>query len=214
MTDLHGEFAASRFFHEARMDRRSADALVGLSAGLIADGAINQQEAEFLHSWIKSNLAHLDDPVINILYRRLADMLQDGVLDEEESAELLSMLNSFAGLNLSQPKPVLKEFATPNDLPLCNPAPELTWQDKTFVFTGVMAYGPRKVCQDLIVERGGIIGGAVSKKVHYLVIGSVGNEQWRHSSYGTKIIKALELRDCGSPIAIISEEYWQSKLFQ
>ena len=213
MTDLHGEFAASRFFHEARMDRRSADALVGLSAGLIADGAINQQEAEFLHSWIKNNLANLEDPVINILYRRLSDMLQDGVLDDEESAELLAMLNSFAGLNLAQPKPTLKEFAASNDLPLCNPAPELIWNNRTFVFTGVMAYGPRKVCQDLVAERGGIIGGSVSKKIHYLVIGSVGNEQWRHSSYGTKIIKALELRESGVPISIISEMHWQHALF-
>lgn len=30
MVDLHREFEGSRFYHEARIDRRTADALVGL----------------------------------------------------------------------------------------------------------------------------------------------------------------------------------------
>lgn len=76
-----------------------------------------------------------------------------------------------------------------------------------------MAYGPRKHCEALVVERGGLIGGSVSKKVNFLVIGSIGNDQWLHSSYGLKIKKAVELRDTGVPIAIVSEEHWQQALF-
>ncbi|BBP62739.1 hypothetical protein PHLH5_02800 [Pseudomonas sp. Cab53] len=82
-----------------------------------------------------------------------------------------------------------------------------------FVFTGVMAFGPRKDCQALVEERGGLIGGGVSKKVHYLVVGSVGNEQWRHSTYGTKIMKAVELREAGACIAIVGEDHWQKMIF-
>lgn len=81
MVDLHDEFGESRIFHEKRIDRRSVDALAGLAAGITADGHINQQEAEFLQDWIATNLVHLDDPVTNLLYRRLSDMLSDGVLD-------------------------------------------------------------------------------------------------------------------------------------
>lgn len=78
--------------------------------------------------------------------------------------------------------------------------------------TGVMAYGPCKDCQTLVEERGGLIGSGVSKKVHYLVVGSVGNEQWRHSTYGTKIMKAMELREAGASIAIVGEDHWQKML--
>lgn len=92
MVDLHAEFGESRIFHEKRIDRRSVDALAGLAAGITADGHINQQEAEFLQDWIATNLVHLDDPVTNLLYRRLSDMLSDGVLDADESAELLEIL--------------------------------------------------------------------------------------------------------------------------
>lgn len=171
MVDLHQEFQNSRFFHEARIDRRSADALVGLAAGIAADGHINQQEAEFLENWIASNLAHLDDPVVNLLYRRLSDMLADGELDAGESVELLGMLRSFTGLSVSKPKPSDNAFIVPNDLPLCRPAPELEWNGRLFVFTGVMAYGPRKDCEALVLERNGQIGASISKKIHYLVVG-------------------------------------------
>lgn len=209
MVDLHQEFQNSCFFHEARIDRRSVDALIGIAAGLSADGSINQLEAEFLKDWIQSNLIHLDDTVVNILYRRLDDMLSDGVLDAEESVELLSLLKQFTGTQLSASQP----FSTPTTLPLCNPAPCLSWEDRTFMLTGTMAYGPRKHCEALITERGGLIGGTVSKKVNFLIIGSIGNDQWLHSSYGLKIKKAVELRESGTPIAIISEEHWQKALF-
>ena len=209
MVDLHEEFQNSAFFHEARIDRRSADALVGIAAGLAADEKIDQQEAEFLKNWIETHLVHLSDPVVNLLYKRLASMLSDGVLDAEESAELLEMLHQFAGLPIGS----TVTFTSPTTLPLNNPPPMLSWVDRVFLFTGVMAYGPRKHCESLILERGGLIGGSVSKKVHYLIVGSIGNDQWLHSSYGTKIKRAVELRESGTPIAIISEEHWQKMLF-
>lgn len=209
MVDLHQEFEKSLFFHQARIDRRSADALIGITAGLTADGKINQLEAEFLKNWIETHLIHLEDPVVNILYQRLADMLSDGVLDEDESVELLEILHQFAGLPVGAPQ----RTANVSSLPLNDPIPELDWLDRVFLFTGVMAYGPRKDCELLVTERGGVIGNSVSKKVHFLVVGSIGNEQWLHSSYGTKIKKAVELRNSGVPIAIISETHWQQVLF-
>ncbi|MNP17729.1 DNA polymerase III subunit epsilon [compost metagenome] len=209
MVDLHEEFQNSRFYHQARIDRRSADALLGIAAGMTADSSINQQEAEFLKSWIEQHLAHLDDPVINLLYRRLADMLSDGVLDADESTELLDVLQQFTGVPNSSVRP----FAAPTTLPLNNPAPVLDWSERVYLFTGAMAFGPRKECEALVLERGGLIGGSVSKKVHYLVVGSVGNEQWLHSSYGTKIKKAVEIREAGGGIAIVSEEHWQRAVF-
>ena len=217
MVDLHQEFQNSRFFNEARIDRRSADALIGLAAGIVSDGVVTLKEATFLEEWIAKHLLHLEDPVVNILYRRLSNMLSDGILDAEESRELLAMLQNFSGLSLSQGKAVNKaseaSFTAPNDLPFNMPVPEIVWAERLFVFTGVMAYGPRKNCQALIEERGGLIGGGINKKTHYLVVGSVGNDQWRHCSYGLKIMRAVELRESGSPIAIIGEHTWQEALF-
>ncbi|PMU85714.1 BRCT domain-containing protein [Pseudomonas veronii] len=209
--DLHNEFENSKFFHRSRIDQRAADALVGLAAGITADGVVNTNEALFLKQWLENNLAHLNDPVINLLYSRLASMLQDNALDPDESLELLNILRSFSGVGIERSK--VGGAVAPTDLPFNSPAPDLIWDGRMFVFTGVMAFGPRKDCQALVEERGGLIGGGVSKKVHYLVVGSVGNEQWRHSTYGTKIMKAVELREAGASIAIVGEDHWQKMLF-
>ncbi|MFW9268796.1 BRCT domain-containing protein [Pseudomonas sp. NR3] len=211
--DLHNEFENSKFFHQSRIDRRAADALVGLAAGITADGVVNTHEAIFLKQWLENNLAHLNDPVINLLYSRLASMLQDDALDPDESLELLNILSSFSGVGIDRPQVGGAAAFAPTDLPFNSPVPDLVWDGRIFVFTGVMAYGPRKDCQALVEERGGLIGGGVSKKVHYLVVGSVGNEQWRHSTYGTKIMKAVELREAGASLAIVGEDHWQKMLF-
>ncbi|WP_170968980.1 BRCT domain-containing protein, partial [Pseudomonas viridiflava] len=144
-----------------------------------------------------------------ILFRRLNDMLSDGILSAEESEDLMLLLKQFTGIAPASNAPALRV----SSLPLNDPLPIIDWSDRTFMLTGTMAYGPRKSCESLIVERGGLIGAGVSKKVHYLIVGSVGNEQWLHSSYGTKIKRAVELRESGIPIAIVSEEHWQKALF-
>lgn len=209
MSDLHNEFANSRFFNADRMDRRSADVLAGLAAGIAADGVVKIEEARFLQQWIETQLAHLDDPVINLLYQRIQLMLQDDVLDAEESAELLDTLRGFAGLKVA---PSAHAYVESNTLPFNEPAPDIICESQVFLFTGTMAFGPRRECEQIVLERGGVIGASVSKKVNFLVVGSIGNEQWRHTSYGTKILKAVELRETGVPIAIVGEEQWQRAL--
>nr|WP_237614158.1 NAD-dependent DNA ligase [Pseudomonas fluorescens] len=153
--DLHNEFENSKFFHRSRIDRRAADALVGLAAGITADGVVNTGEAIFLKRWLESNLVHLNDPVINLLYSRLASMLQDDALDPDEALELLNILRSFSGVDVENSKVGGNVVVAPTDLPFNSPAPDLVWDGRMFVFTGVMAFGPRKDCQALVEERGG-----------------------------------------------------------
>ena len=208
--DLHREFHNSRLFHEERIERRDADMLIGLAAGITADGTVNQQEALFLRDWIKQHLIDLDDPVINLLYRRLHGMLIDNCLDPEESRELLQLLQQFTGIQAQTVKP----FTAGTTLPLCDPTPDLTWDGALYLFTGTMAFVPRRVCEQEVTARGGRIAPSVSKKLNFLVIGTIGNEQWLHSSYGLKIKRAVELRDQGAPLHIISEEHWQQSVFR
>ena len=54
--DLHSEFENSKLFHSARIDRRSADVLVGLAGGITADGVVTTEEAIFLKRWARTNL--------------------------------------------------------------------------------------------------------------------------------------------------------------
>ncbi|MHB0818396.1 BRCT domain-containing protein [Stutzerimonas stutzeri] len=204
MTDLHAEFEKSRFYNQSRIDRRSADALVGLAGGMLADGLINQAEATFLKGWLETNLAHLDDPVINILYQRVKEMLADGVLDADESTELYEILQQFAGMGLVEAGK--QGYVASNQLPFTKPCPALSFAGKVYLFTGTMAFGARKACAQLATDAGATVAKGISTKVDYLVVGSIGNDQWLCASYGTKIIEAMKLREGGHHIAIVGED--------
>jgi hypothetical protein len=63
---------------------------------------------------------------------------------------------------------------------------------------------------EAIEAKGGTPSDAApSRDSHYLVIGIFASRDWYNTNYGRKIERAVELRDSGSGIAIISEEHWK-----
>jgi len=190
-------------FNRKSIDDRQIDTLIGLCKGLTADGKVDQSEAEFLHSWLIQSRQATDNPVIINLLSRVDAMLEDGVLDEEESAELLSILHKITG----EPSEV-GELAKSTSLPVDHPPPNIIFEGNLFLFTGTCVYGTRKDCQAAIEEMGGINAKGVNKKLNYLVLGTYVTDSWIHESYGRKIEKAMQYREEGVPITIITEEHW------
>jgi NAD-dependent DNA ligase len=198
-----------RFYNRVGSDRistRQIDELIGIARGLTADHRINEQELEFLQRWLAANLSISDQPVINVLYDRISNILVDGILDEDEHADLLDTLGRFSRNDFE-----LGEILKPTSLPLDQPAPALSFSGRVYCFTGTFAFGQRKECEHAITNRGGMAGG-LSQKTDVLVIGAYATESWKHSAFGTKIMKACDWRDQGLPIAIVSEEHWTQHL--
>jgi NAD-dependent DNA ligase len=187
--------------HEQRLIQRDIDQLLGVCEFALQDGHIDQGEAAAILAWLNNHSACLDAWPASILYDRLSKMLADDVLDDDEQGELL-------GLVMSIVKPPIEAARSPATLPLTAPAPAVQLLGKTFCFTGVFDFGSRADCHAAIEDLGGIPAKSITKKLDYLVIGNVGSDCWRHSSFGTKIIKAVEYRDAGAPLAIVSENHW------
>src|SRR5262245_37695410 len=87
----------SRRFGAARLSDRALDELIGVCRGVAFDGAISLSEAEALKAWIDCNRDHAHQWPANLLYARLAEMLVDRVLDQEEERELLQLLRDIVG---------------------------------------------------------------------------------------------------------------------
>lgn len=189
-----------------RLTSRQVDELIGISRGLIADGQVNEVEAEFLQKWLAANLTVSDQPIIRLLYQRVAEILSDGVYDADEKQELLDTLERFATGDFE-----LGEVLKPSTLPLCKPAPVLTFPGQRYCFTGTFNYGQRKHCEAAAIERGADVGG-ITKKTQVLVIGAYATDSWKHSSFGHKIMQAVEWRDSGIPISIVAEDHWRRHL--
>jgi len=189
-----------------RITSRQIDELIGIARGLAADGTINQAEVEFLQKWLVANIDVSDQPILRTLYRRVNEILADGIVDDEETAELLDTLNRFSSRDFE-----LGETLKSTTLPLCEPAPPLTFAGKQYCFTGTFNYGQRKLCERAIAERGGNAGG-LTQKTDVLVIGVYATDSWKHSSFGNKIMSACDFRSKGLPISIVSEEHWVKHL--
>jgi NAD-dependent DNA ligase len=200
------ETGLHRLFNRARMDDRLVNELIGLAHGIIADGAVNQAEAEYLFKWIVANAEQADNPVLKLLYDRVEKVLADGVLDPDEATDLLEALTRFCAGDFE-----IGETLKSTSLPLCEPAPALSFGGSTFCFTGTFAFGSRKDCEKAVIDLGGI-PGSLTRTTRYLVIGAYATESWAHSSFGRKIEKAVDMRASGVPIAIIGENHWVEHL--
>ena len=70
-------------FNRKNIQDRQVDTLIGLSKGITSDGKVDQAEAEFLQSWLVQN-CQSDNPIIINLLSKVSEMLEDGVLNQEE----------------------------------------------------------------------------------------------------------------------------------
>lgn len=191
--------------HAERLVRRDIDQLLAVCEFSLQDGLIDQAEAENILLWLQNHSSSLDTWPASVLYDRLRSMLADGRLDEDEEGELLGLVMSIA-------KPQTEARREPATLPVDSPQPVIEIPNRSFCFTGVFDFGSRSDCHAALEARGGIPAKSITKSLNYLVIGNVGSDCWRHATFGSKILKAVEYRESGVPLMIVSEGHWVSCL--
>ncbi|MGE4534689.1 BRCT domain-containing protein [Halomonas sp.] len=196
----------TRRLSQTRNTTRDANELCGLARGVLADGAVNQAEAEFLLQWLQEHPESLATWPFNVLFVRLEEMLADNHLDEEEQGELLGLLLDYTGGGSTQGGATASRQSSA--LPLCSPAPDVVFEDHHFVLTGKFITGSRQECEMELQALGATPQKNVTQATNYLVIGNLGSKDWAQSSYGRKIQRAVELRERGQPLHIISEQHW------
>lgn len=198
----------NRLYGRKRMNDRAIDELIGMARGIVADSTVNQKEAVFLSSWMEGNVAFCEDRIVNQLYRRIHEMLVDGILDSNEQIELLGILREYTGESTcAQPANMA------STLPLCNPAPIVEFPTMAFCLTGKFAYGPRRICEEIVIDRGGKVQAGVTMDLDFLVVGTFSSTDWVHTSYGRKIEKAVEYREKNGRPSIIPEDLWARTAF-
>lgn len=187
--------------------RRSAGALVGIAQGLICDGALTDAEIAFLNEWLEKNQAISRAWPGDIIHARVRSVLQDGKVTDEERQYLIATLQQLIGgteEDLAEPDHVT-EMAIDRSA-------TVTIRNSLFCLTGDFVFAPRKLCEQTITKRGGLVSSSVTKKVTYVVVGGLGSTEWKHGSFGAKIQKAIEYRKKGVPIFIVHEDQWANAL--
>lgn len=210
MTDLdpHGQ-PFNVLFNRARRTERDLSEMLGLAKGMLADGVVNEDEAEYLRAWGANHPDALVAWPMRIIFARLQRYFADGHIDEAERADLQTLLAALVGGTAS----LLLGYEAATTLPLDAPAPLICWgPDEIYVFTGRFAYGTRADCEREATSRQSTCERNVTRRTSFLVIGTFGSEDWAHTSYGRKIQRAVELRQSGFALRIVGEDHWATAL--
>jgi NAD-dependent DNA ligase len=183
--------------------KQSLGELLGLARGLMADQELSNSEIRFLRDWLEERYEMTSSFPGNVIYDRIREVLEDGVVTEEERSHLVDTLNMLI-------EDRLEDLAEQVDLT------EL-WFDEVgliefnkarFCLTGNFVFGPKEVCKTAIEKRGGIVNPSVGDQVEFLVVGGLGVDEWRTGGLGTEIESAMRLRATGKPVKIIPEDSW------
>ena len=190
-----------------KLDDYQISALLGLCRGLIADGKVDQDEADTLHVWLMAHEGTIDNPVMAAFQEKLEPFIEGRVEGLDSSVQLLQLLNGLVGGETE-----VGECLRATTLWLDDPPPEVVFEDRKFCLTGKFCHGTRAQCEDKVRTHKGICQSSPTKSTDYLVIGAYAEGTWIQSAYGRKIEKAVTMRAGGLPIRIISEEHWLASM--
>lgn len=206
MQNFNGEALAFNAQHRLN---RSIDQLIGICAGIAADGTINDIEISYLSMWLRENRDVSKQFPGQQLAGRVSAALADGVVSPEEREDLLELLKQISGNRFEETGAAEPEApAVPGDA-----IDGISFAGKRFCFTGKFAFGTRKRCEEAVIALGGIADGDVTKALDYLVLGCGVSKDWKHESYGRKIERAMSLREEGaSRPVIVAERDWVAQL--
>lgn len=180
--------------------------MLGICAGILADGDLNEHEVRFLDLWLEdiSDIANVWPG--DVIAMRVRDVLADNVVTHEELKHLKEILTELIGGRL-QETGATSGYST--KLPVNDEeASAFNFKDDSFCFTGNFLFGTRASCERAITNRGALAVANVRQDLGYLVIGTMVSSEWANTSPGRKIEKAVDYQNSGCPILIISEEHW------
>ena len=186
---------------------RSLGALLGIAQGMVCDSHLSDREIQFLDEWLTKNESIAMSWPGDVVYARVRAVLADGVVTEEERQHLSETLQQLVG-------GTLEHLAEPSHVSELVPvdSSDVAFLGSSFCLTGEFIFAPRKKCEEAIELRGGVVSKSVTKKLSYVVIGSLGSQEWKHGSFGTKVEQAVALKRGGAPLRIIHEDHWTNAL--
>lgn len=197
------EYAVTKAQHKAALTRAS-QVLLGLIMGIVADGQLHDMEVQMLNTWLSENSDVASLWPGSAIATALRTALADGHITQAERDHLLAQLQAIVGTDFSETGSTTPTVAAlPYDTDTA-----LHIAGSGICHTGEFLYGTRAACERLTEQAGGIALGTVTKKVNYLVIGTHVSPHWVNTSYGRKIEQAMQLKDAGHGILIVSEEHW------
>lgn len=189
---------------KSREITKAMQALMGICSGITADRNINELEVQFLNTWLASNPETASSWPGSVIAERVQAIMADGVITADERLDLLETIQSMGGHDFENTGSAGPDFPI---MPI-DDDPCIFFKNMSFCFTGRFVYGTRAACERAILCLGGMAQDTISRRLDYLVIGTMVETQWVNTTYGRKIEAAMQQKLNGSEISIVSEQQW------
>jgi NAD-dependent DNA ligase len=146
--DPHGQ-PIVRTYNESRRVGRAVDELTGVLRGIIANGPVTPGAVVELGKWLLRNQEAATTWPVSEVLEGVGPILVSRQITERDCERLHALFLRVVG-----PDAGLYENAA-TQLPLTDPAPDVVFAGRVFVFTGKFRYGSRTACRAAVVELGG-----------------------------------------------------------
>lgn len=181
-------------------ETKALQTLQGMLLGVTCDNVLVESEVIFIKKWLEENKHLSGNYPFDVAYSEIEKALEDGVL---EPHELQSLLSTFIKLI----NPVFGDTESEGKM-----STDMNLYGITVCLSGEFKHGTKEQVSELLIALGANIKDTVTKKVGMLIVGDNGSSEWRFGNYGGKVKKAMEMRDKGIDIEIISETDFYKKL--
>jgi hypothetical protein len=189
-------------FHFANNEIKAINTLYGLIMGIAADRVVTDDEIIFLKLWLDNNVDYLNAFPLNIIKSRINDILADGIITQDERENLYEVLTELQGNDFHH-SGMAGGFSNGAFLEEPN---FLCIKNANFCLTGEFISGPRDRCEQALSNFGGILCKSVTKKLDYLIVGTMGSRDWIAGGHGRKLEKAIHYKQQGYQITIMNEK--------
>lgn len=177
---------------------------LGLISGIVSDDQINEDEFAYLIEWLNKHADLIDDATVKSVVAKMVEFSKLEQITPSDEEALVSFLKQTAGIRFLETGAV---DVHPMDH-IADSIESMNHERAAICFTGVFNTGTRKEVEAIAIKLGATPRKDPSKSIHYVVIGSQVSPDWKHTSFGRKIQKAIELRESGHPLIILTEQEW------
>ena len=169
------------------------------------DGEVNTEEAKKLLDYMVENEILQKLPPFNEFFNLLIHTLEDNQIDTKESHALISTIYDFIEFSDDAKKIIIEKNGDLIKTLVTEVDPVVDFENRTFCLTGEFRLGARDFVANHIENAGGRNISNVTKKLNYLVKGSLGSEAYALGNLGSKELKVLYYREKGLDIKLIEE---------
>ncbi len=184
------DVSVKKFFENVRTspETLATQMLNGIIKGISADGVITTEEAVQFEKWLYDNAFLNGHFPYDKLLRIVEAILEDGIVTEIESRELIEEINE-----------ILDPVAT-----LSNHI--IDFSGRSVCLSGCFKFGEKSEVAKFIEQKGGKIDSSVKKTTDILIVGANECEAFSNGKYGSKVKKAMEFNQKGCSILIAKED--------